>query len=357
MPFPENKDFQQLLSKIRFCFQQGLPFAVYRKPGETELTSIFQSDSSINRTKNLEEKGFVFAPYDFDENAVLIKADEVLRLTCPLPFRHTPDLAEASDVGRNAHIDMVGEAIKEIQKGSLRKVVLSRKLKVQIHQERDVIFQQLLQHYPNAFCYLWFHPKVGTWCGATPETLLKIRGNQLSTMSLAATKPVKEGQEPEWGSKEIEEQQMVSDYVRERLTVLTDGLEIGKVQSVRAGNLWHLKSEVKATLLKNSMNQIIKALHPTPAVCGVPVLEAKDFIAKHENYKRTYYTGFLGELNLTGSDEISLFVNLRCMSIQNGVASIFVGGGITAASDPHSEWIETQNKSRTMLNILEFDYQ
>ncbi|SHG34722.1 chorismate-binding protein [Flagellimonas flava] len=357
MPFPENKDFQQLISKIKSCFEQGLPFAVYRKPGEAELTGVFQSNQVIHRTENFVGQGFVFAPYDFNDDAILIQADEVLKLACPQPLTHAPNRAKVSNDGRNAHMDMVARAVKEIQKGSLKKVVLSRKLDVKVYQEPDVIFTQLLRHYPDALCYLWFHPKVGTWCGATPETLLKVKGNQLRTMSLAATMSVREGEEPKWGSKEIEEQEMVSDYVRERLSILTDKLEVGKVQSVRAGNLWHLKSEVKATLLKNSMDQIIKALHPTPAVCGVPVLEAKDFIAKHENYKRTYYTGFLGELNLCAQDEVSLFVNLRCMTIQNGMASIFVGGGITAASNPESEWIETQNKSRTMLNILEFEYQ
>ncbi len=80
---------------------------------------------------------------------------------------------------------------------------------------------------------------------------------------------------------------------------------------------------------------LIKKLHPTPAVCGLPLESSKEFILKNENYKRTYYTGFLGELNLTKENKNTseLFVNLRCMEIKNSSAFIFVGGGITKESN------------------------
>ena len=130
-------------------------------------------------------------------------------------------------------------------------------------------------------------------------------------------------------------------------------LNLGGAESVRAGNLWHLKSEIKGKLLsKAKIGDIVTALHPTPAVCGIPMQAAKTFIMDNENYERTYYTGFLGELNIGDSKETHLFVNLRCMELASEKATIFVGGGITSASDPESEWTETQNKSMTMLNII-----
>ena len=119
------------------------------------------------------------------------------------------------------------------------------------------------------------------------------------------------------------------------------------------------------------LGEIILALHPTPAVCGLPKELAKDFILRNEKHKRQYYTGFLGELNFkeeiirpstrknqenrayrTLKNRTSLYVNLRCMEIRGNRVSIFVGGGITKESVPEMEWEETKDKTRTMLNII-----
>ncbi|MEM6517510.1 MAG: chorismate-binding protein, partial [Bacteroidota bacterium] len=112
-------------------------------------------------------------------------------------------------------------------------------------------------------------------------------------------------------------------------------------------------------------------LHPTPAVCGFPKLDAKQFILENENYNRQYYTGFLGELNFKNRRtrntnrrnvensaygsfrlESDLFVNLRCMQIIKNEAHIYVGGGVTRDSTPEKEWEETTNKAATMMDVL-----
>ena len=86
---------------------------------------------------------------------------------------------------------------------------------------------------------------------------------------------------------------------------------------------------------QHNIGDIIKTLHPTPAVCGLPRNLAKDFILQNEDYHRSYYTGFLGELNFK-NQQSSLFVNLRCMEISGETASIYVGGGITKESIPET---------------------
>ncbi|MER3373703.1 MAG: chorismate-binding protein [Allomuricauda sp.] len=353
MPYPENRDFQAILQKIDACLKKGLPFAAYRKPREEQVTAVFQADDTLYQTTNFEDKGFVFAPFDLQDNAILIHPDEVLSTVVKIKIKAKNNVVDFSDNGKEAHINLVKKGISEIQTGKLKKVVLSRKLEVETITKPVQILENLLDNYPNAFCYLFHHPKVGTWCGATPETLVKIKDSKLHTMSLAATLPVDGDKAPQWGTKEVEEQQMVSDYIRERLGQAMEELHIGKAESIRAGNLWHLRSEVKGTLSPgNDIRKVITALHPTPAVCGIPTQAAKAFILKHENYQRSFYTGFLGELNLKGTGETSLFVNLRCMELRGSKAIIFVGGGITSASHPESEWVETQNKSKTMINIL-----
>jgi isochorismate synthase len=120
------------------------------------------------------------------------------------------------------------------------------------------------------------------------------------------------------------------------------------------------------------IKKLLKVLHPTPAVGGMPKNEAYLFIKANENYNREFYTGYLGELNF--KEEIArvsnnrnienkayraihtktdLFVNLRSMQLKDQKATIYIGGGITIDSIPEQEWEETVNKSATMLKVIQ----
>ena len=106
-----------------------------------------------------------------------------------------------------------------------------------------------------------------------------------------------------------------------------------------------------------TLKKLVEVLHPTAAICGLPTQIARDFILENEGYEREYYTGYLGEWipNQDGSSEAALYVNLRCMKIEGSAldaASVYVGGGITAQSDPHDEWEETVEKSKVMKRFL-----
>ena len=214
------------------------------------------------------------------------------------------------------------------------------------------IYKKLVQTYANAFVYVWFHPKVGLWFGATPETLLHFSEHSFKTMSLAGTQVYNEKEEVVWRSKELEEQQLVTDFIENQLKSIAFNLKVDKTKTVKAGNLLHLRTRVEGDLNKTAtLKELIRSLHPTPAVCGLPRESAKRFINQNENYKRTFYTGFLGELNFE-NQKSSLFVNLRCMSIEDKIASIYVGGGITKDSNAKREWEETIAKSKTMKKVL-----
>jgi isochorismate synthase len=232
------------------------------------------------------------------------------------------------------------------------------------------LFKKLINTYFNAFVYLWYHPKVGMWMGATPETLLKVEGDKFKTVALAGTQLFKGDMEVEWGDKEIEEQQMVVNSIVEKLKEETDELKVSEKFTVKAGNLLHLQTNISGTIhnLETSNNQneikkLINALHPTAAVCGLPKDKAKQFILNNENYDREFYTGFLGELNISDynlgkSEEETLnivsniYVNLRCMKIVKNKAIIYVGGGITKDSNVENEWEETVNKTKVIKKVL-----
>ncbi|MEX0314768.1 MAG: isochorismate synthase [Allomuricauda sp.] len=353
MHYPKIKTFRELNDEVLTHLKNKLPFVLYRKPFENRVTCLLQEDNSLNFTVDFSEKGFVFAPFDVNDNTILLRADKTVSVDFEGLSQKKVSKVETYSDGKEGHLSLVRKGIAEIKKGNLKKVVLSRKMEVEFSANPGETFNNLLANYPNAFCYWFYHPKVGMWCGATPETLVQIKDGNLRTMSLAATTPYKNAEVPTWGDKEIDEQQMVSDYISGRLSSKLKTLNVSKAESIKAGNLWHLKSEITGKLsIESNLKGIIMSLHPTPAVCGIPTEDAKAFITKNEDYERKYYTGFLGELNLWGDKEISFYVNLRCMELKENAATIFVGGGITKASVPESEWVETQNKSKTMLNII-----
>jgi isochorismate synthase len=365
----------KLMARAKTQLDKELPFVLYRKPEQNILNAIFQYDNILNEVVDYTEQGFVFAPFLDIKNPVLLKSDEVcnavLEVSENKKVRFVEETVSNSDE-KERYINLIEKAKSEIQAGKCKKIVLSRNIKVSLTKPVLIIFQELLNSYPNAFCYLWYHPKVGLWLGATPEILVKASGQQFTTMSLAGTQNKQAGKEhPNWTSKELEEQQLVTDYIAEVLATRATTVSVGDVETVSAGHLWHLRSKITGLFSKGKFKDLLTALHPTPAVCGLPLGDAKRFILENEKYPRTYYSGFLGELNFKEEksrnrnrknqensayrsvvQSSELFVNLRCMQKINDSVIIYVGGGITAASDPKNEWLETESKAQIMLRLL-----
>ncbi|MEM9076469.1 MAG: chorismate-binding protein [Bacteroidota bacterium] len=354
MRYPENKGFPILLDKVKNAITHELPFCLYRKPNQEEVKAIFQESNELYFSKDFEDSGFVFAPFDLNNDTILIKPDKIVSSSYKKgDTKHKTAEPEPIEKDKSTHLDLVKEGLNAIAQGRLEKVVLSKKIAIERQTYPEKIIIRLLDTYPSAFCYLFYHPEVGIWCGASPETFLQLRGNKLKTMSLAGTLPYQSDIEPKWGKKELDEQKMVTDFIEDRLSNKVDEIKTVGPENSKAGLLWHLKTEITASVSsKSSLKDIIKVLHPTPAVCGLPFDKAKIFILENETYDRTFYTGFLGELNMGENKDSSLYVNLRCMELTSKGASIYVGGGVTADSIPENEWDEIQSKSKTMLRLL-----
>ncbi len=370
---------QHIQELIQKTIVSGFPMAIYRKPGD-RIKAIVQEDSKTRYVQDYTEQGFVFAPFD-DRNKTLIipyakssqKVFEDVLITSENAIAQNITIGELNESQKESHITLVEKGIKDIKAGRLKKVVLSRQQNViSTGNTPEVLFLRLLENYPEAMVYLWFHPETGLWLGATPETLLQTDARSFNTMALAGTQVYKGSLDVSWGTKEIEEQQLVTDEIVQRLQEIGNALKIDKVSTYRAGNLLHLKTAIQGVFDNaQGLQSIIKALHPTPAVCGLPKDEAKEFIIHNEGYDRAYYTGFLGELNhniivrrsprkrnvenqayATVKKQTHLFVNLRCMQCTDSLATLYIGGGITGASHPESEWEETLRKAETMGKVL-----
>lgn len=358
-------------------YAHKLPFVVYSRPINSVIKCCLQNDDSLNLTASFQESGFVFSPFDLENPAIVFpesQCENNLLETEKLEVNSVESLIiEEKLSAKRAHIQLVSKGIESIKNEDLEKVVLSRFEEKELNNTNPLeIFKRLFNTYKNAMVYCWYHPKVGLWLGATPELLFKVEGQQLTTISLAGTQAYNDGSKPQWTPKELKEQQIVTDFLASQVEPYALSTNISKVETIRAGNLWHLKSRL-ISRLSNSTNlrTIIKALHPTPAVCGFPKEKAKDFILKNEDYNREYYTGFLGELNLRYSKtrntnrrniennayasvkmQSNFYVNLRCMQLKNNKALVYVGGGITKDSNPEKEWEETKNKAKTIGYVI-----
>lgn len=350
-------NFQELLDKITLHYKAKLPFVACHKPNEAVVNGYFQNDSTIHFLENYNAKGFIFAPFDTRRKTILIPksvSEYVSVRFSEFKYNHydSERETETSEASKKRHLELVTKGVEFISDGSAKKIVLSRKETVQLN-DFDLIdtFKKLLNKYPKAMAYVWFHPEIGLWAGATPETFLSVKNQQLSTMALAGTQSYQDSLNVAWGDKEKEEQQYVTDYIVAAIRDEVSQLEVSAPSTVKAGNLLHLNTDISGLLNKKSnLSSLIEKLHPTPAVCGYPKDKAQEFILTNEGYDREYYTGFLGELN--HNEETNLFVNLRCMKIENNEAHIFVGGGITLDSSAEKEWQETVDKSKVMKKIL-----
>lgn len=349
-----------LLDKIKYHLDTYIPFAVYSKPGSDVVTGLFQRSAGVCYLDDYSQKGFVFTPFDGDKRLFISANDaEVISISIDnIGFALAEPQQPPIDATVKADFEsLVAKSVSAIRSGKFDKLVVSRSEKAVLNTDIARMLKNLLYAYPKAFCYCFYSPNSGLWLGATPEQLLKADGTTINTVALAGTQLYKEGEEVVWPEKEQQEQKFVTDYILNELKGHVAEIEASQPYTYRAGNIVHIKTDIKASLKDTAnLKDVINTLHPTPAVCGLPKAEAKQFLLANEGYEREYYSGFLGELNCdfsTGREgRTDLFVNLRCMKIEEGTARLFIGCGITKDSDPEKEFIETVNKSMTMRRIL-----
>ena len=351
---------ESINSKIKNQLKNNLPFVVYSKPNSQEITGFFQHNDTLFEVNDFTENGFVLASFD-GAKTYLIPENESELVQFSLDKKEIvfseKELSKVGNVAKSDFEALVAKGIQAIKSNKFQKVVLSRTEKVKVANfDMFETFQKLVQLYPSAFVYCFYHPKIGNWIGATPEQLLKVNQSEFETISLAGTQKDAGSSEIVWGEKEKEEQQFVTDYLVQRLQNVASSVHFTKPYSIKAGSIWHIKTDVSGILNSDSsLKKVVQLLHPTPAVCGLPKEIARDFILENEPYDRSFYTGFLGELNCSfAKNTISsdLFVNLRCMKIKDSQAHLYMGCGITKDSNPEKEWEESVNKSMTMKKVL-----
>jgi isochorismate synthase len=370
--------------------QHNYAVAVWQLPN-TPVKNLLIAREALPQTKDVAlenlASGYLFAPFDTTQQRYFLQADYLFSFsngvldetaTPPASQQWLEELLSASPLSHGkpyytsnhifsasseatSYLSLVQKSIEHIEAGVFEKIVPSRVKHVILPETFDVVetFQKLCEAYPIAMVSFISIPSVGTWMGASPEILIQVENNHIfKTVALAGTKRYEAGtnlKNVAWTQKEIEEQALVSRYIISHLKKirLREFDEHGP-KTIVAGNVMHLKTEFTIDMQATGFPQLgtimLQLLHPTSAVCGMPLEPSLEFLKNNEGYNREFYAGYLGPVNINNT--INLFVNLRCMQVFDTHAIVYAGAGVTADSVPENEWEETEVKLNTLLNVI-----
>jgi isochorismate synthase len=268
----------------------------------------------------------------------------------------------------------VRRAIQEIEEGGLAKVVLARSLSIDHDAPIDVpaFLARLRDLYPSCTLVAIGRGK-DTFLAATPERLVRVSGFEVESAALAGSTP--RGRHPEedqafaaallGSEKENEEHAYVVASIRGVIEEVCDDFECSATPELRRlVGIQHLQTRLRGRLRQGPDGKkvvdvlgLVEALHPTPAVGGVPATQAMGWLKRFEGLDRGWYASPIGWLDEYGGGDFR--VALRSALIRNGLAPagesgashaiLFAGAGIVAASEPARELVETRIKLRALL--------
>ena len=191
-----------------------------------------------------------------------------------------------------------------------------------------------------------------TFLGATPERLVRKQGREVETEAQAGSLDSRAAAAALLASeKDLREHQLVVDDIVSRLGPWCARLEASPRPTVRElRDVLHLLTPIAGTLAApHHVLELVRELHPTPAVGGVPTAAAVEWITRHEA-PRGWYAGPVGYFDRDGDGDFA--VALRCCLLHGEEALLFAGAGIVADSDPELELRETELKRQTLLAAL-----
>lgn len=275
--------------------------------------------------------------------------------------RDTSVDAFCDTVTADAWRDAVRALTSAIDRGSVEKVVLAREVTLRARGEIDEtsIIARLREGYPDCTVFA-FRREGSSFIGATPERLVRVERGNVRATCLAGSAPRGATADDDEAvgaalladAKERREHRLVVDMIAEALMPLCRDLDVpADPRLMRMPNVQHLYTPVEGTLVRDvGVLELVERLHPTPAVGGIPLIEALRLIREHEPFDRGWYAGPVGWVDANGDGEFA--VAIRSALIDGYDARLYAGCGIVAGSDPRREYEESTMKLRPMLWAL-----
>jgi menaquinone-specific isochorismate synthase len=304
-------------------------------------------------------------PRDVGRREALLEVVHRLALPATGPPVALPEPFGRTDVpDRQGWIRMVRWALDAIADRALDKVVLARRVGLDLGTALDpfLVLRHLRQATPGCFHFAVQPAGGAAFIGASPERLFRRRGDRVVSEAVAGTRP--RGETPEADAalrdellespKERREHAFVQDAIRTELEALcTDVDDPQPPSDLALTRERHLHAPLAGTLRPDTSTlDLLDALHPTPAVGGVPTDEALAAIRTQEPFDRGWYAGPVGWL---GADAAEFAVAIRSGLVQHSRLALFSGAGIVEGSKPDREWEEIEQKIGDFASILGLD--
>jgi menaquinone-specific isochorismate synthase len=254
-------------------------------------------------------------------------------------------------------LEAVATALKRIDEGEVAKIVLARDHAVWSREPFDArwLASRLAERFPDCFTFL-----NGGLIGATPELLVRRRGDEVTSLALAGTTPrgATTAEDERLGAallasdKDRREHDHAARSVVDGLAPVTSALSVSPAPFLlRLDNVQHLATAFTGTLSTDaSALALAGTLHPTAAVGGSPTAAAIAMIRELEGMSRDRYAGPVGWVAPDGDGEFG--IALRCAQLSGARARLFAGAGIVAGSLPEDELEETRVKLLAMQGVL-----
>lgn len=293
------------------------------------------------------------------ERAVLAIEQE-LQAFVPQPHEDSASIEFSHTIEKEHFIEMVEKAKEHIRRGDIFQVVLSQTFEANYEGNPFTLYRKLRSTNPSPYM---FYMEFGdyTILGTSPESLVKVQDGLVTTNPIAGTKP--RGKTPEEDvaiaqelladEKEIAEHKMLVDLGR------NDVGRVAKIGSVRVTKymkierykfVMHIVSEVVGRLREDKhVVDVLSSSLPAGTVSGAPKIRAMQIINRLEQKKRGVYAGAIGYISTTGNMDLALAI--RTMIVKDGKAYVQAGAGIVYDSVPQSEYEETINKARALLEV------
>ena len=277
-----------------------------------------------------------------------------------LPKTFPKAISSVSVAPKEQWLKTSADIIETLGSGSVDKVVLARKQILEMPSPLDplaIISAITVQNVPTYDFCLQLDDSTA-FIGSTPENLYRTDGSTIYTEALAGTALTGDTAEQTAvyseqlcnSQKEQLEHKFVCDDIRDALSGICDSFRQGDQRVVRLKKVQHLFTEFTGNLKQGVCNyDILNALHPTAAVCGLPRKDAIQQIKKCESFSRGFYAGPIGYISRQQSE---FAVAIRSALISKNTVHLYAGAGLVAASEPLAEWTETQNKLQQFLDIL-----
>lgn len=348
LEFSKLPEFSNSANEVEPLFFGGIPFFNLPKSPKTSIPFstpyFFLPQFRLERS----ERGLVLFSFSFN-----------LDHFTSFIFPSNPSIGRVVPLSKN-RLDFpnfqiwqhnVEKVLAQVEEKKLSKVVLARKTEFHLENPLDpyLLLDFLKMSRKNCSFFSFQFDADQTFLGATPESLFIRTEKSISTEAIAGTlfDPKKMTLKTD---KNLHEFSYVKRYLEKRLRTLCDSIEVHKVDEISTGDLHHLYSPFKGILKPRIKDfDLLKTLHPTPAVCGSPQVKALKAIADLEPFDRGWYAAPIGKISLSHSQFV---VGIRSCLIQPNKLSLFAGCGLVEGSDPQNEWEELEAKINPYLKFL-----